>query len=184
MPPKKSVAQRIRQGVVPDASKTLIASFIRPKTPGTDKIIAFIYYRLTEGAFNFYLAPARFRARPGIECTIGRSAGQIGGPNNMYYVPLVNLVSPNNRTGALTVEASAKTELPPGEQSVLQILYLIRFILERYSVVRDDIVTQMLAYEVPDVNKIRVATMFRSLDVIRPSPKIRRMTDFLVLFRP
>ena len=186
MPPKqkKTVAQRLRQGAVDDNLKKLIGSYLRPKTAGLDNILAYTYRRITTGAFGMGLPPLRFFARPGIEFLLERRVVQPGA--DLYYVVRLRVSHASFASGQqrIVLEGSCETELPPNERNVLQILFLLRHVLTRYMAFPYATLTEAREFRVPENLRVRVTTVLRALDTIRPLSQIQRMIDFLSLFRP
>jgi hypothetical protein len=176
MSPKKSIAQRLRQGAVPDTIKKSIASFITPKTPTRtlDKVLAFAYLRLTSnepGAGWVYM-----RVRPGIEIEVFRRTGQNGHFRFNIHLSKRYALSGGN----IEREAMRTDILPLTETSVLQILYVIRSILNDFTMT---FMSDINEYHPVVHDKVRIATMLRAIDVTRPNPSTQKTLDFFRVLR-
>ena len=171
--PSKSAAQRLRQGALPDTLKKSIAAYLAPKTPSRvlDGVLAYTHQRLTTAEPG--VGWVFLRIRPGIEIEVfRRNAPHAHYRMNIYLNARNPLVG-----GVIEREATRHELLPLTEKSVLQILYIIRSVLTKFALM-----------PMPDIvpyqnDRIRRATMFRALDVLKPSPSTEKTLRFIEVFR-
>jgi hypothetical protein len=177
------MAERLRQQVLPEHLKTIVASYLTPKTkPGIlDRALDYSYQRLkyyTYGVNWIFL-----QVRSGIEIeAIRRSAptGQPGYQASHYYLN-VQIKTHNAILGYDERQACMTEILPLTEASVIQILYIIRYILTEFAL---EVTPELSMYQENNTAKLRRVTMLRALDVVKPSPSTEKMLSFIKLFRP